>query len=188
MSPLDRVEVRNSEWGSSMVRDATKDNVGKLAAAAFASIERAEAAVQALVDNGFTEDQISVIGSTEEEHLLHEWLPQAQDASGEASPDHFVAGGVLGALLGGAAAVAISGVGWAAGAGIIAASIAGGSFGGGLVGPLLDLDVEEDRAIYLDERLRSGDIIITVHDDDRPGEAQEILEQYGGKTAGTSAR
>jgi hypothetical protein len=163
---------------------STHENIGRLAAAAFASADQAEAALQALVDDGFSDEQIGIIGSTSEEHLLHDWLPQAEEASGDASGTHVAVGGLLGGLLGGAATFVIPGIGWAAGAGIIATTIAGGGFGGGLVGPLLDLDVKRDRAIYLNQRLEAGDIIITVHDN-RAGDAQDILLKYGGKTANT---
>lgn len=160
------------------------DNIGSLAAAAFASTDQAEAALQALIDDGFTEDEIGVIGSTEEDHLMSEWLPQAEEASGEASGSHVAVGGLIGGLIGGVAAFAIPGVGWALGAGIIATAIAGGSFGGGIVGPLMDLEVEEDRAIYLNDRLEAGDIIVTVQTN-RSSDAQDILEKFGGKTANT---
>ncbi|MEZ4522755.1 MAG: hypothetical protein R3A46_14080 [Thermomicrobiales bacterium] len=169
-----------------MAMNRDRDNVGRLAAAAFASTDQAEAALSALMESGFTEEQTGVIASTNESHLLENWIPQAEDASSESSGSHVAIGGVLGGILGGAVALAVPGIGWAAGAGIIATTIAGGSFGAGIVGPLLDLEVEEDRAIYLDERLRAGDIIVTVHDDDRSDEAQDILQTYGGKTAGTS--
>lgn len=162
---------------------STEQNIGRLAAAAFASADQAEAALQALVDHGFTQDQIGLIGSTSEDHLLHKWLPEVEDASGNATGAHVALGGMLGGLLGGAAALLIPGVGWVAGAGIIATTIAGGSFGGGLVGPLVDMDIQQERAVYLNERLEAGDIIITVQDD-HAGEAQEILHKFGGKTAG----
>ena len=66
-----------------MIRDATRENIGRLAAAAFASTDQAEAALQALVDAGFTQDQIGVIGSPGEEHLLHEWMQDAEEARGD---------------------------------------------------------------------------------------------------------
>lgn len=171
-----------------MATDATSEHVGNLAAAAFASVEQAEAAMQRLVDDGFEQNQIEVIGSDEHRHLLHEWIPEAEESTGEASASYVAVGGLLGGLLGGVAALVIPGVGWIVGAGIIATAVAGGSFGGGLIGPLLHLGVEEDRAVYLDERLRAGDLIVTVHNEERTDEAQEILQEYGGKTANTSSR
>lgn len=168
-----------------MATDATSEHVGNLAAAAFASAEQAEAAIQRLVDDGFPQNQIEVIGSDEHRHLLEKWIPETEESTGEASASYVAAGGLLGGLLGGIAALAIPGVGWIVGAGIIATTIAAGSFGGGLIGPLLHLGVEEDRAVYLDERLQAGDLIVTVHSEDRTDEAQEILQEYGGKTANT---
>ncbi len=164
---------------------STGENIGKLAAAAFASTAQAEAALNALIEADYTEEQISVIGSTEQAHLMREWLPEIEEASGDGSGSHVAIGGMIGGIIGGVAAFAIPGIGWAAGAGIIATAIAGGSFSGGIVGPLLDLEVEEGRAFYLNERLEAGDIIVTVHDDDRAAEAQEILQEFGGKTANT---
>jgi hypothetical protein len=162
----------------------TGDNVGRLAAAAFGSVTEAEAALQAIVDNGFARDQISIVGATGEEHLLHEWMPAAVEATAETSPNHVALGGLLGGILGGAVALAIPGVGWAAGVGILTAGVASGAFGGGIWGPLTELGMEEERVVYLNERLESGDIIITVHDDIRAQDAQEILQAHGGTTAG----
>ncbi|CAN5552646.1 hypothetical protein BH23CHL2_BH23CHL2_01170 [soil metagenome] len=168
-----------------MATDATSEHVGNLAAAAFASVEQAEAAIQRLVGDGFPENQIEVIGSNDHQHLLEEWIPETEESTGEASASHVAVGGLFGGLLGGVAALAIPGVGWMIGAGIIATTIAAGSFGGGFIGPLLHLGVEKDRAVYLDERLQAGDLIVTVHDEERTDEAQEILQEHGGKTANT---
>ena len=164
----------------------TGDNVGRLAAAAFGSMPEAEAALQALIDSDFDRDQIGIVASAEEEHLLHEWMPDAVESTADASPNHVALGGLLGGILGGAVALAIPGVGWAIGAGIITASVAGGAFGGGVWGPLIELGMEEDRVVYLNDRLEAGDIIITIHDTFRAEDAQEILQEHGGATAGMS--
>ena len=161
---------------------STNENIGSLAAAAFASADQAEAALNGLIADGFDDDQIGIIASTEEKHLLREWLPEAQESSADAAGTQVAVGGVLGGLLGGAAALAIPGVGLALGIGIIATTIAGGSFGAGLIGPLQHLKMGEEQAMYLDERLRAGDIIVTIHDDSRAGEAQQILREFGSKT------
>jgi len=161
----------------------TGENIGQLAAAAFPSIEDAERALQALEANGFEQSQIGIVASTEDEALLREWMPEATTAAGDASPTHVTLGGVLGGLLGGAVALAVPGVGWAVGAGIIAATAAGGAFGAGIWGPLLDLGMEQERVHYLDDRLKAGDIIVSVHDEHRAEDAQEILQEHGGATA-----
>jgi hypothetical protein len=163
----------------------TSENIGRLAAASFESVEEAENALKALTRNEFEEHQIGVIASTEEEHLLHEWMPETTEAAADASPKHVTIGGLLGGLLGGAVALAVPGIGWAVGAGIITASVAGGAFGGGVWGPLVELGMEEDRVHFLNERLEAGEIIITVHDDFRAASAQEILQEHGGKTLHT---
>ena len=157
------------------------ENTGRLAAAAFASTTQAEAALRALFDAGFSAEQVGLLASTEEGHLLHEWLPQAQEASAEAAGTSVAVGGLLGGLLGGVAAFAIPGVGLVLGAGLIATAAAGGGFGGGLIGPLRNLSAEEKVAAYLDERLRAGDVVITLHDNDRSEQAQELLTRFGGK-------
>lgn len=162
----------------------TGDNVGRLAAAAFDSTPEAEAALQALIDYGFEQEQISIVASAEEEHLIHEWMPEAVESTADASPNHVALGGLLGGILGGAVALAIPGIGWAVGVGILTAGVASGAFGGGVWGPLVELGMEEDRVVYLNDRLEAGDIIITIHDDFRAEDAQEILQEHGGTTAG----
>jgi hypothetical protein len=44
--------------------------------------------------------------------------------------------------------------------------------------------MEEERVVYLNDRLEAGDIILTVQDDQRAADAQEILQEHGGMTAG----
>jgi outer membrane lipoprotein SlyB len=165
-----------------MVVDRT-ENVGQMAAASFAAPDNAHGAIEALRAAGFDNDQLGVIASTEDEHLRHEWIQDVQSEAAEKAGSYTAAGGLLAGILGGAVALVVPGIGWAAGAGIIAASAAGGAFGGGLWGPMVEMGLSKERIEYLDERLQAGEFIITVHDSSRAPEAQRVLEECGGSTA-----
>jgi uncharacterized protein (TIGR02271 family) len=145
----------------------------------------ADRAYQALLDRGFSRDDVSVIGRGRE------------DRPGLADDDHVSAGegvaigGVTGLLLG-AAAMLIPGIGPVVAAGPIAAGLAGaltggvtGAVVGGITGALIDAGVSEDEARYYDERFQKGGVLVTVRaDGQRYFDARTALEQYGADVRG----
>jgi hypothetical protein len=147
--------------------------------AVFSTEERARAAIRDLHEAGFTDDQIGfvhrnnneTIPETAEEHAEDQATTERGAAAGG------VTGGVVGGLLGAAAALFIPGVGPVVAGGILGATLGGiviGAAAGGLIGALTHLGVPEEHAQYYNQELEAGRIIVTVHPN--AANAQEALD------------
>jgi hypothetical protein len=93
-----------------------------------------------------------------------------------------VGGGVVGGLLGAAAALLIPGLGPALAGGILAVTLGGAALGavaGSFAGALTGFGVPEEEAMYYQNELEMGRTIITVKAPERYQEALEILRQDG---------
>ncbi|MCW3094741.1 MAG: hypothetical protein JWL77_359 [Chthonomonadaceae bacterium] len=95
----------------------------------------------------------------------------------------------LGILLG-MAAVAIPGVGWVAGAGMLVTGLAlatgaAGGIAGGVAGYLVDLGVPEDKARLLNTHLEAGSPVLSINVTGKltEFEIEEILRKYGATAA-----
>ena len=139
----------------------------------FATVEQADKAVDELLKAGFSTKQITVVCSdaVKERHfsqLRHE------EPAGTYTPAAAVAGGAIGAVLGGlASVVAIVGTG---GIGVILAGplFAGaGAIVGGLVGAMTTRGVERELANYYDQAVVQGKILIAV--EDHSGNPQQLI-------------
>lgn len=157
--------------------------------AAFRDLERADDAVAALLDAGFSDDEVSLLGQPVEE--VDTSAPRGPGepiggsvgkhiASGAAGGG--LAGGVLGALTT-AAVVSIPGIGMVAGTGALLGFL-GGAGAGGTVGAI----IEGESAMRSDHSwnqafaaIKEGAIVVGVHGDDpdRVAEAAAILEKLG---------
>ena len=135
------------------------------------SRSQAERAVIDLRDAGFTGNDISVLfpddsGTRDFAHEKATKAPEGATAGG-------TVGGALGAGLGwlaGIGALAIPGVGPFIAAGPIMAALGGAAVGatvGGLSGALIGLGMPELEAKQYEAKLRKGNILLSVHADDR---------------------
>lgn len=98
-------------------------------------------------------------------------------------------GAGLGILLG-MAVVAVPGIGWVAGAGMLvaglaAATAAAGGIAGGVFGYLTDLGVPEDKAQLLHTHLEAGSPVLSINVTGKltEFEIEEILRKYGATAA-----
>jgi hypothetical protein len=149
--------------------------------------ERADAkqAVQALLDEGFQRESISLLTrrledddiSTSEpkepivtgEKALHSSPPREHAAAKTGVATGSLIGGMGGLLLG-LGALAVPGVGMAVVAGPLAATLLGAGIGavvGGLVGALVDLGVPEEEAHIFSEAVRRGSTLVAVTTDEQ---------------------
>jgi hypothetical protein len=134
------------------------------------SRSQAERAVIDLRDAGFTGNDISVLfpddsGTRDFAHEKATKAPEGATAGG-------TVGGALGAGLGwlaGIGALAIPGVGPFIAAGPIMAALGGAAVGatvGGVSGALIGLGIPELEAKQYEDKLRKGNILLSVHTED----------------------
>jgi uncharacterized protein (TIGR02271 family) len=158
----------------------------KTVIALYDSFDHARQAVEALVDAGFSRDNISVVANdTSGEYGRY----IANDGSMTTDDDvHAGEGAGFGAVVGtlvGLGAALIPGVGPVIAAGPAFAALfagigaAGGAATGGLTASLVNLGASEDDAGHYAEGVRRGGALLTVHaDDNSVSQVQDILERY----------
>ncbi len=153
----------------------------------FSSEERAKEAVNDLKRQGFDEKEISLIakekrakgagGEEGERDFGGEMTMGEQNIS-----DGVLTGGAIGGIAGvlaGAGALLIPGVGPIIAAGPLAAFLTG-MVGGGLVGGLVDFGIPEERGRHFEERVRQGDILVTLKvEEEQVRKVSSLLERYG---------
>jgi hypothetical protein len=131
------------------------------------TVEQAENIVLELKQAGFTSDDISALlpdkrGTKDFAHEHSTKAPEGATTGG-------VAGLGVGAALGwltGIGALAIPGVGPFIAAGPIMAALGGAAVGtaaGGIIGALVGLGIPEFEAKRYDDKIRAGNILISVH-------------------------
>lgn len=163
----------------------------------FNSMDNANGAVQALIDSGIKNDDISVITRDQRGEVVEQNAVGAPTAAGEGAGAGAVGGAVLGGALGllvGAGLLAIPGIGpvlaagplaaaigttaATAGAGVLGAGI--GAAAGGLMGGLIGAGVPEEDARLYTEGVKRGDVLVSVLADDRvAGHTSELMHRYG---------
>jgi hypothetical protein len=154
---------------------------------AVIGVVRNEAQAAALVDDlraaGFRTSDISVVFPDQQgpRDLGLEAHTKAPEGAAAGAGTGGVLGGTLG-LLAGIGALAIPGLGPFIAAGPIMAALSGAAVGatvGGLAGTLIGLGIPELEAKQYEGKLRSGNILISVHSEDREEvlRAREILER-----------
>ncbi|MCL6647405.1 MAG: hypothetical protein K6U89_03605 [Chloroflexi bacterium] len=176
-------------------RTVTRDYSGRTTVAGlFRDSARAQEAILALGDAGFTADQIGVAvrDPAVEARMTEESGTQAVTGAVTGA----VSGGLLGGLVGflvGLGALAIPGIGPVVAGGILASAfgiaggtaVAGAGIGaaaGGLVGALVGLGIPEEEAHHFEHGIREGRTLVTVRAENRALEALAILERYGADT------
>ncbi|HEX3599863.1 MAG TPA: hypothetical protein VHU84_06945 [Lacipirellulaceae bacterium] len=163
----------------------TSANTKPLEAGVFNSIDDARDAVRGLLAAGFTPANITVVCSDEtKERYFSEF--EHQDPAGTYTPGAAIAGGTIGALIGGLAvigsAVATGSLAlWAAGP----ISAWAGGVAGGLVGAMMTRGVEKELANFYQQAVVSGQILVAAEDHGpesaaRLSRAAQILGKSGG--------
>jgi hypothetical protein len=147
-----------------------------------------ENAVDALIDNGFRSEDISVlmpenIGTKD---FAAEKNTKAPEGATAGAGTGAVVGGTLG-LLAGIGALAIPGLGPFIAAGPIMGALAGAGTGGvvgGVIGALVGMGIPEFEAKRYEGMIKEGKILLSVHCDnsDWVDRAKKVLERTGGES------
>lgn len=149
----------------------------------FDSQQDAERAVETLQQEGFSEEEISVIAKDDRA----EQGTGAQSAGdGEVEMENISDGvawggglGAAGGLLAGVGALAIPGIGPILAAGPLAAALSG-AVAGGLGGGLIDLGIPEQRGKEYEQDVQQGRILCVVESaGDKTNDAARIMREAG---------
>ncbi len=159
----------------------------------YASVEQAERAVNALIEDGFLSQDVSVL--MPDQRSTREFAHHKETKAPEGATAGATAGGVVGGTLGvlvGLGTLAIPGLGPLLAAGPIVAGLAGlgaGGAVGGFIGALAGMGIPEYEARRYEGRVRDGGILMSVHCE-TPGDilrAREILADTGAMDIASSA-
>jgi hypothetical protein len=158
----------------------------------YATVAQAERAVDALVAQGFSNEDISVLlpdreGTREFAHEKHTKAPEGTTTGAAAGG---TIGGTLG-LLAGIGSIAIPGVGPFIAAGPIMGALAGIGVGGavgGILGALIGLGIPEYEAKRYEGRVKEGGVLLSVHCDtaDEIKRAKGTLERTSAENISSS--
>ena len=174
----------------------------KRAVGSFPSYEKTELALQELKSNGFSMDQVSVVGKDinqqgefTETHMGDRVINKDElDSHGNKAAETAADGAIAGASIGGFAGLLVGlggllipGVGpimlAGATATAIATAVSGGVIGalaGSLAGGLIGLGIPEDRANFYSDRVAHGDYLIIVEGSESDiALAESILKKQG---------
>ena len=151
----------------------------------YANADQAERAVNALIQDGFLSEDVSVL--MPDQRSTREFAHHKETKAPEGATAGVTAGGVVGGTLGvlvGLGALAIPGVGPLLAAGPIVAGLAGlgaGGAVGGLIGALVGMGIPEYEARRYEGRVRDGGILKSVHCETAGDilRAREILTDTG---------
>ena len=145
----------------------------------------AEQGVDALLQNGFRKEDISVLlpENVGTKDFAHEKGTKAPEGAATGATAGGVVGGTLG-LLAGIGALAIPGLGPFIAAGPIMGALAGlgtGAVVGGLAGALIGMGIPEYEAKRYEGMVKEGGILLSVHCDNSNWvkRAKDILERTG---------
>jgi len=173
----------------------------------YRSAEQAERAVDALVQAGFSNNDISVLlpDTNSSKDFAHEKHTKAPEGTTTGAAAGGAIGGTLG-LLAGIGALAIPGLGPFIAAGPIMGALAGVGAGGavgGLVGALVGMGIPEFEAKRYEGRVKEGGVLLSVHCNtaEQITRAKDVVNRTGAEdisssgeastgnqTTGTSAR
>ena len=151
----------------------------------YASAARAEAAVDALVLDRFSNADVSVL--LPDDQTTKDFAHEKHTKAPEGTTTGVAAGGTIGGTLGllaGLGGLAIPGVGPLIAAGPIMGALSGLGVGGavgGLVGALVGFGIPEYEAKRYEGGLNAGGVLLSVHCEtsEEVERAQEILEETG---------
>ena len=158
----------------------------------YTSVTVAERAVDSLVTDGFSSDDISVL--MPDKQSSKEFAHEKNTKTPEGTASGAVAGGALGGTLGllaGIGTLAIPGLGPFIAAGPIMGALAGLGVGGavgGLVGALVGMGVPEYEAKRYEGRINDGGILLSVHctTSDEVKRAKDTLKATGANDVASS--
>jgi hypothetical protein len=162
--------------------DAGKDD--RAIVGVFDDRMAAEAAVDALEQMGFREDQIGFVIRGADDVRGGMITDAVGTKDGKGALTGAVTGGMLGGVLAAAISLLIPGVGPVLAGGVLAAFFGGAIAGtavGGIFGAMTGLGISEDEARFYEKEFSEGRAIVAVKPHGRYQEAANVLVRCGGR-------
>ncbi|MEW4369947.1 general stress protein [Paenibacillus kandeliae] len=167
--------LNNEHNRNDNLQDETRKIVG-----VFVNEEEASQAIRNLKDEGFSSDDISIVGKNRRD------MRELSDETGTKAPEGLATGAATGGVIGGVAGL-LAGLGIAAipifgpimAAGPIAVALTGAAAGagaGGLVGGLIGLGIPEEEAREYETNINEGNILVMV--DSAAGNRSRIYDIF----------
>ena len=144
----------------------------------------AEAAVDALEQAGFREDQIGFVIRGADDVAGGMITDAVGTKDGKGALTGAVTGGMLGGVLAAAISLLIPGVGPVLAGGVLAAFFGGAIAGtavGGIFGAMTGLGISEEEARFYEKEFSEGRAIVAVKPHGRYQQAADILTRTGGR-------
>src|SRR5579859_4213471 len=166
-----------------MSMSTTSTTRGSTVVGVFDDREDARHAIEALKDDGFSGDSISILSP--DKQTTQDIAEETGTHAGGGAATGAVAGGILGGLGGwlvGIGALAIPGIGPFIAAGAFATALGGAAIGacvGAIAGALVGMGVPEEQAKYYEGEAKAGKTLVTVRAGSRYDEAQQVLRDQG---------
>lgn len=154
-------------------------DISPVRAGVFENANQANLAIQALMNDGFEREQITVV-CTEESRRKHFADIQPEPHATDATAGNEITSGVVGGLAG--ALVSLAAVATIGGLGIVAVGpILAGGITGTLLGALVGRGVEDEKARFYDQEVDKGNILVCVEDESegRLVDAEKLLADSG---------
>ncbi|UMZ73422.1 general stress protein [Natranaerofaba carboxydovora] len=146
----------------------------------FASNEEAKSAVNSLRENGFGDNEISLIARDNRQQEGDQTTDAGASYDNQNLGDGTATGGVLGGLAGllaGVGALVIPGIGPIIAAGPIAGVLTG-AVAGGIAGGLIDYGIPEEQGQMYESRVREGDVLLLIEtSEQKADDAERVLRQ-----------
>lgn len=157
------------------------------------TVPQAESIVDTLRLQGFASDDVSVLFP--DKHGTRDFAHEHNTKAPEGATTGGVAGMGVGAVLGwiaGIGSIAIPGVGPFIAAGPIVAALSGAAIGGaagGIIGALIGMGIPEYEAKRYEDKVRSGNILISVHTEDSKerSRVKDIFSNAGAEDIASSS-
>jgi hypothetical protein len=159
-------------------------NANSTVVGVFTSPSQAQKAFDELRKAGFSNQHLGVVGRDADVRKEITGTAESKAATGAAAG--VAAGAGIGLLWGlGVAANLIPAIGPVIAGGTfaaLAASAATGAAAAGIAGALIGAGIPEEDAVFYENEVKAGRILLTVNAEGRPGTAEKIISIAGGTT------
>jgi phage tail tape-measure protein len=152
--------------------------------AVFEDRGHAEMAIDELLHQGFSRDQVGIVMPHGEVKEAQTPTERSEERAAKGAVAGAVSGGAAGAVAGALATALIPGVGAVLAGGLLTGILLGsaaGAAGGSYVGPFVALGFSKEEETEYEQHLKAGRTVVVVRPEDHVNDAVQILREHGGR-------